>query len=342
MKKFMIKLLAAMLPMIIYVLVFIRYEPYNYFGFVESPENRAATPLARMREFMRRPSGNIILGDSRMNHIDLELAEQLSGLQWATLATGGQGANLTYALYEWAKQKVPVCNVMMDMSFYQVRKGSFSSSAEPVIYIAEHPFEYLVTRDYVMEAFANWQKQREERASQTDRKADAHEAAVTEPETDEKEQTLQPKYREELVDYAVNSIYPGCVGYEIGEEQMQYFINLLKDVKDGGGNSKVLCPVVQESIWEYVIQPLKLEPYLKQYKQEAAKYAEVYDMEWKSALSKNQDVFVDGFHFADQDTYQIYTRNLLGKTEKYVRKHDLLKQGNMEDRYRLAGRIGEI
>lgn len=324
-----------MLPFIIYILLFVKFEPYNYFGLQEQAKNNTM-PLARMREFMRHPSGNIVLGDSRMNHVDLELAKQLTGLRWTTLATGGQGTNLTYALYEWAKTKADVQNVMMDVSFYQIRQGTRSANIEPTIYIADHPLEYITTRDYVIETFSPWLLTEEEGDTRRTEEENTEVCeSILEPEdldteiafafSDSEEELLEgkQKYRDDLIQYANTVIYPVCVDYSIAQINLNHIIDIIKDVQANGGDVRVLAPVVQESIWEYVIIPLNIEPFLEEYKSEITKYTVLYDMEWQSELSEKQEIFFDGFHFNNDETYQIYTRNLLGDTEEFVLIRDV-------------------
>ena len=141
----------------------------------------------------------------------------------------------------------------------------------------------------------------------------------------EAQQISSTKYREDLIQYAQNNIYPGCKNYSISQDAMNSIIHIITDVQDNGGEIKILAPVVQESIWEYVIIPLGLEAFkikikvaLYSNKNEIQKYTEIYDMEWQSRLSEKQDIFSDGFHFDTNETYQIYTRNLLGDTDKYL------------------------
>lgn len=298
MKKFIFKIFMALLPMMVYVLCFVICEPYNYFG-IQERAVRAHTPLQVMREYMRNPSENIILGDSRMNHYDLDYAEELSGKKWANLSTGGQVSNQTYELYVWANSRVDVENVIMDISFWQVKAGAGGESVAPTIYIAEHPLDYIVTRDYVIETFSRLN--------------------VYATDNVESSSGVDAQYREDLITYATQYIYPLCANYSVGDVQMQNFAYVIEDVTAQGGQVKVLSPVLQESIWTYVIEPLQLEPFLETYKEEISKYTVVYDMEWKSELSKDQDCFADGFHFSNARYYdEIYLRNLLGGGNEYV------------------------
>lgn len=312
MRKFAVKLFIAMFPLILYLGLFIAYEPYNYYGIKDDFSGSWATPLARIRAYQRKPSENIILGDSRMNHFDTGLIQDMTGDYYVNLSTGGQGLNLTWEMYQWANEQRMVKKVVVDSSFWQIRDGNNSPSAEQVFYIAEHPLEYPFTLDYVREAWDGMLKEWGIKDSILNDEDDSIEV----------KEAIQKntKYQEHLVRYAVGNIYPGTENYTIGNEQLDYIINIVQTTKDNGGEVKILIPCVQESIWEYVLTPLNLEPQLMEYKSYLSQYAPLYDMEWQNEVSYRQDIFADGFHFVDRETYNdIYTSILFGEPNENVK-----------------------
>lgn len=291
-KKFIGKLILALLPLLLFAGLFVKYEPNNYWGLKPPKTGNWSYPLARVRAFMRDPSEYIILGDSRMNHFDVDYVESLTGVRYANLSTGGQGPNLTRELYDWAKEKVQVQSLVLDGSFYQFRSGNRSSSALPVFYIAEHPLTYMTTRDYVVEAAELFLKDLSSRGLlPTALAAGSREAPSAVP---------PDKYREDLVLYATENIYPGCYNYSLDMDDYRY---ILQDCQESGIETRVaLCPV-QESIWELVIEPLHLEPFMEEYREILRQYTDVYDMEWKHDFCKNQNLFSDGFHLVDYTAF---------------------------------------
>lgn len=296
MRNFVIKLVMAVLPLLIYIIIFIVYEPYNYWGIKPLKSGKWATPLARVREFQRNPSENLILGDSRMNHFDLDTVEEMTGCRYANLSTGGQGLNLSKELYDWAKSQTAIKNVIIDASFYQIRRGSESPSAQSVFKVAEQPLVYITTRDYVVEAFELFVESIRNKKENTI------------PITENIETKESNKYREDLRLYALENIYPSCQDYTIGQEQMNALIYIVQDTRANNGEPLIVCPPVQESIWDYVIFPLELEDELEKYKTELQQYSVVYDMEWISDFAKNQDIYSDGFHFMRGDGYKQFER----------------------------------
>ena len=185
----------------------------------------------------------------------------------------------------------------------------------------------ITTRDYVLEAFSPWLTTETEGMARHFSKCTGTASGISSEieaflniadDKMEQQQALPTKYREDLILYAQNNIFPVCQNYSIGQDAMNSIIYIITAVQKNGGEVKILTPVVQESIWEYVITPLNLEVYMEQYKNEIQKYTEIYDMEWQSKLSENQNIFADGFHFDTDETYQIYTRNLLGDSDEYL------------------------
>lgn len=309
MKKFYYRLCLALFPMLLYLVFFILFEPYNYFGLRPEKSGSLTTPMARVREFQRNPSEYIILGDSRMNHFDLDYVEQLTGKRYANLATGGQGLNLTKELYDWAMNYVTPREVVLDVSFYQLINGSVSPSAQSVFYLAEHPLEYVVTRDYVMEAFEACKNAFIPSTGQRVELSDEINDIV---ETDE-------KYRDDLLIYTLTNIYPYCVNYTYSKENLENVIDIAEITESTGGKTIFVTPPVQECIWEYVIEPVEMEPIMEEYKEILLRYAPIYDMEFKSKFALTQEYYDDGFHFNSTEPYTIFTNAIFAEESDMVK-----------------------
>ncbi len=300
-KVFIFKLILAVAPFILYILIFVRFEPYNYWGLKPEKSGEWTKPLAKVMEFKRAPSENIILGDSRMLLFDDKRIEELTGCRYANLSTGGQGLDLSRELYDWAKTQTNIKNIIIDASFWQIRDNDHSASAQAVFAIAEQPLSYIVTRDYVIEAWKLF-LERPDKTSSTIR-------------NDIIDIDSRNKYREDLVVYATQTIYPRCQNYRIGEKQIEDIIYIVDDTRKYGGNSLIVIPPVQESIWDYVILPFDLQDELEKYKEILQKHSVVYDMEWISNFAENQDIYTDGFHFPGEGYLQFENAVFTGKAD---------------------------
>lgn len=295
-KKFILKLVMALIPFILYAVLFVSFEPYNYWGIKPLKTGRWATPLARVREFMREPSEYLILGDSRMNLFDLDYVEELTGHRYANLSTGGEELNLTLELYEWALEHVEPKKVVVDASFWQMDEGK-SPSAKAVFYMADHPLQYIVTRDYVIETF--------EALMETFKEPVIDKVKLV--ETDRQEFETDTKYREDLLEYTLGAILPLSRGYIYSEESLGYLRVIAEDINSRGGEIVFVAPPVQECVWDYVIEPCNIREQMDDYKKILLGYGTVYDFEWKSEFVKNQDYYDDGFHFNGSVPYRLFT-----------------------------------
>jgi hypothetical protein len=289
-------------------------EPYNYFGLkVDRADYNWAMPLSRIREFMRHPSENIILGDSRMNHFDLDYIENMTGERYSNLASGGQALNLSRELYDWAKQRVEIKKLLINDSFWQTRANTNSPSAESVFLVAKSPLLYMTTRDYVLETFVRFVESIKKSKVRIEKLAVFD--AYSEPEIVIADDS---KYREDLVDYALNNIFPGCQNYSLGAEQMADIEYILSDANENGISTIVVIPPVQASIWELVIEPLEIYDDMEIYKRRLMKYSVVYDMEWLSEFAKSQDLYADGFHLQEDRYFRFTNAIFMGDEEMVV------------------------
>lgn len=316
-KKFLIKLFFAGIPIIVYVVLFIVFEPYNYYGLKAEKTGLWSTPLARMREYMRNPSANVILGDSRMNHFDLTYVEEITGKQYVNLSTGGQQLNQTAELYEWAKQKNGIENLVLGISFYQVRSGHMGANLGQTIYIAEHPLDYIVTRDYVVEAYSYLA---EEIIGKDDKETVERDTNVNDGIA------LDGRYKESIERYAKESILPACYGYTVGDEQMGYALSIIKDMYARDIEVIVVVPPVHSSIWEYVLYPLEITDEIDSYKSVLSEYSLVRDMEEINQFTLDENNYRDGFHLVmyNEDgsmswQNKIFTDNVFGISEELIR-----------------------
>ena len=163
---------------------------------------------------------------------------------------------MTKELYDWAMDYVIPKEVVLDVSFYQLINGAASPSAQPVFYLAEHPLEYVVTRDYVMETFEVCKNKFRPQITES---AEISEDVSKVVETDE-------KYRDDLLIYTLTHIYPACVDYTYSQENLANVVRIAENTQKFGGKAIFVTPPVQECIWEYVIEPLEIEPIMEEYK----------------------------------------------------------------------------
>ena len=121
--KHILKNLALLaIPVLVWLAAFIAFEPNNYFGLKSSAGS--SQPVARVRAYQQDPGTNLILGDSRLAHFDMELVDEVSGQTWQNLSFGGASLKETLDLADYVLASGhPVDRLLVGLSFYTLNEG---------------------------------------------------------------------------------------------------------------------------------------------------------------------------------------------------------------------------
>ena len=77
MKHIIKKLALLFVPVYLWFAFFVAFEPNNYFGIKKTASS--SQPVARVRAYEQSPGTNLIIGDSRLAHFDMDLVDSLTG-----------------------------------------------------------------------------------------------------------------------------------------------------------------------------------------------------------------------------------------------------------------------
>ena len=99
MKNILKKMTLLAIPVVLWFVFFAAFEPNNYFGLKASASS--SQPVARVRAYQQAPGTNLILGDSRLAHFDMQLVNSLTGQPWQNLAFGGASLKETLDLADY-------------------------------------------------------------------------------------------------------------------------------------------------------------------------------------------------------------------------------------------------
>ena len=122
MKNILKKLALLAIPVLVWLVVFIAFEPNNYFGLKSSAGS--SQPVARVRAYQQHPGTHLILGDSRLAHFDMDLVDELSGEEWQNLSFGGASLKETLDLADYVLDSGhEVDTLLVGLSFYTLNEG---------------------------------------------------------------------------------------------------------------------------------------------------------------------------------------------------------------------------
>ncbi len=331
MRKILIKLGLALLPVAVYLALFITFEPNNYFGL----QNNSSTnsPIARIRAYEANPQNTIILGDSRMAHFDMNLATETANTQISNVAYGGAGlAESIDEFYYLYSQNPEINNVIFGLSFY-----TLNSAYNPVNRMTtvetqlNNPVAYVFNLEYNVNMITVL-TQRISYALQGKPYDDVL-ATATHSQSDYEDSEGALPHRSDLIDYAV-TLYTNCADggtsvlpsrqydangnltnareitdyisanitaenskFTVNEQELENLLTLAQFCTDNNINLTFVLPPMDESVRKLVCEPLgidtAMQPALTALQNSGAT---VLNYEWNTTVIYDDTYFYDGFH----------------------------------------------
>ena len=151
MKNILKKLALLAIPVAAWLAVFIAFEPNNYFGLKDSAGS--SQPVARVRAYQQDPGRNLILGDSRLAHFDMELVAEASGMEWQNLSFGGASLKETLDLAGYVLDSGhPVDTLLVEVSFYTLNEHYNTDRFSQLEETLENPLAYCLNLEYNVNA----------------------------------------------------------------------------------------------------------------------------------------------------------------------------------------------
>jgi hypothetical protein len=325
-KKFIAKIALALLPIAVYLAVFIAFEPNNYFGLRK--QGSTNSPIARIRAYQKDPQPNILLGDSRMAHFDMSLVDEVSGVSWANLAFGG--ASLEESIDEFYyiyKQYPDIERVVLGVSFYTLNANYRTANrmatveeqlANPVAYISN--LEYNINTLTVIGDKLRGLPDVEETAEHTAddylpsgaRKDLVAYAAILYQNCAKQTPSLASGYSSASA--MVSAMNAGTLDgdalaaqllaytqadskFRINDEALAKLLEMVEFCSQNGVELTLVFPPMDDSLRVYVCDPLGIGdamiPALEALQNSGVR---ILDYEWETVPDYNDTMFYDGFH----------------------------------------------
>lgn len=308
--KFFGKLALALLPVAAWLCFFIAFEPNDYFGL--RGEGSLNAPVSRIRAYENDMTDNVILGDSRMAHFDMELVEEVSGKAWSNVSYGGASLDESidefYYLYELNPD---IQNVVFGVSFYTLNNNYRTVNRMATVKTQlENPAAYLFNLEYNINALTVFKDE------VLLGLPDVEETAEHTPDeyVDENGEALP--FRSDLIDYAENSLAPVCENYAVNEAALERLLELAAFCEEHGVNFTVVFPPMDESVRVLVAQPNGIDDTMADVLARLADAGvRVLDYEWENDPGYPDTAYYDGFHLDTVHGLPEWTKTLF--TEVY-------------------------
>ena len=301
MKKLLRGIALLLLPIILYYIVFIAFEPNNYFGLRAQPFGDDI--ISRLREYTRAPSDYIIIGDSRLAKFDMQVAEELSGRPFVNLASGGATLKENLDLLDWSRDNNPnLKEVVLGLSFYTLNK-SYNHDRN-IMQAVNNPIVYMTNLTYNINMLSNVSiLSHNAFAPENEQLATGGIGETRDPATYTYSTIPNPceggelVIREDLADYALNKISEKTTNWQVNEKELERLIETIEKCQEKGIKVTIVLPPVDDSIWNLVICPKGIEqPMLEAIARLRQTGATVLDYEIENRPAFGDDMFYDGFH----------------------------------------------
>ena len=327
MRNILKKLALLFIPVAAYFCFFCYFEPNNYFGLKETAAGTA--PIGRIKAFVQQPGDRLILGDSRLAHFDMALAEKASGKEWQNLAFGGASLRETLDLLEFTLEKNPdVKEVVMGVSFYTLNAKYDTDRMSALQDTLDNPLAYMFNLEYNINAvtsFRNWLiwNSQVRSGATTDTWAQAQQETETADWAEEDyilPDGTRHAWHAKLRDY-LPIIDPVITGWSVNEEQLARLLETIRRCDEAGLSLTILLPPMHESVAGLCEEKgiaAGMAPVLAQLEETAAacQNVQILDYEWGPlgpGMGLEEWQYFDGFHLDTSYGLPIWTEDLFGR-----------------------------
>ncbi len=322
MKKFVGKFLKFTIPFLLFFVWFLAFEPYDYFG-LRGGTTYSNKQIYEMRRLLREQPTNIILGDSRMAHLDDDLMYEYSGEEYLNLAFGGATMGEIIDLFYYADAHTDLERVYIGISFFTINSTYHTDRVSGTIPLVLDPLVYLSRFTNYPATYNNMHATIDNLTYYIDNGEWYDE--TKQPPLSERDITYDENgYRSDIFEFATyhtQSPFPMFI-FQPSTTYMERLKELALYCEEQGIEIIAVFPPVQQAYWDIVIDGMGYTEGVAGYKNELLQYFNAIDMEWQSEFIKDDTKFFDPFHLYDECYEQEFARVLFTDyTPEYVIRH---------------------
>ena len=160
MKKFISNLFYFSIPLLIWAVLILIIDPFNYFNLIdlknESPKQNAEklnTLLFRTIDFKNNPTNNILIGYSRTDALPIKLIENYENTLYKKINTNAAKLNEIFELFYFAYEKNKINKVVIGINFSMFNKFSFQNRVKNILKIINNPLLYIFNKNTLEASF---------------------------------------------------------------------------------------------------------------------------------------------------------------------------------------------
>lgn len=313
MKHILKKLALLSLPVLAWLAFFVAFEPNNYFGLKSSASS--SQPVARVRAYEQAPGRNLIIGDSRFAHFDMDLVARTCGEPWQNLAFGGASLKESLDLADYVLDSGrEVDAILLELSFYTLNANYNTDRFAALEQTLRNPLAYCLNLEYNVNALTVF-------VDTLKGTPDAIESGDWGPEDYFDADGRPIPVHRRLYDYPA-LIEPKCREWTLNDGQLARLPELAARCAERGVRLTVVLPPMADLVRTQICEPYgidaAMEPTLDTLRAWADEYGfTLLDYEWGGSCITDDDTqFFDGFHLDEKYGLPDWTRQLFGALRK--------------------------
>ncbi|GDX50962.1 hypothetical protein LBMAG27_00090 [Bacteroidota bacterium] len=154
MKKFLLSSFYLTIPLIIWVIIVVAIDPFNYFeisnlistGVKEENAKKINTLFYVAIDCNNHPSENMLIGDSRTESLPVDEIKKWSGVDYKKLVIKGAKLNEIFDLIYFANSKKKLNRLVVGVNFNMFNKYEYEDRVTGINEILKNPLRYFFNR----------------------------------------------------------------------------------------------------------------------------------------------------------------------------------------------------
>ena len=161
MKKFLTRSFIFSMPLIIWALIVLVIDPFNYFNIshiisdeIKKANAETINPLMyETIDCVNHPAENILVGDSRTRALPADEIKKLSGIQYKKLVASAAKLNEIFDLIYFSDAQRKLKHIVVGINFNMFNKYGYADRITAVKEIMANPFKYIFNRNIAQAGF---------------------------------------------------------------------------------------------------------------------------------------------------------------------------------------------
>ncbi len=305
MKYFFKRFLIFLIPVVLYVVLVIIIDPYNYFSTTnkvvdpalkKSISNKISNPLFELVAFEKQPTPHVLLGSSQTGLISPDIIKEYTGNQFSNMSYGGGTLPELITTFWELTKRTQLKEVYMGISFIDFNGSQYRNRITEALKIKNNFISYTFSKSALESTFLIL------KSLALNKKIE-----IGKPDMSEDE------FWKFQLDVTANRFY------KTHSYPVNYYVSL-KQIADycDANNIKLVFFIPPSHVdLQKKVEEFKLQAEENRFRQDLNKLGDVYDFNYPNDFTKERHNFSDPFHVVNAGSRTV-TAELFSPAKKGI------------------------